>query len=1132
MESMNAKLGLKHQKFNELVDNTVRTSTDITPIDYKDLDINNLLKIEVACRTRNINFILNILKCKNMLYVSRAIKLSTWLLTEDQYSHIINPDYIHTNLLPFMMWKAFNKLMLKIRLTLKDEGRVDGFFKYFEVRDLQRAFKWLPHCSPCVAEEAVEKYAEKIPFSVLKKFKYGSNCVYIYCKRDVCNYDELLQAINLLLVNNTEKYLDFVFGLVDGYNLDKFTPQTTKRIIKRCPNESLDSLLRFTRVIHIPTLAKFFNKEEIKNGLINNSRSKKYERLYKYDKLKYFVRRLPEEDKIDLIKNVFIGKQEPDYTCENDLRNSTLIRCLTNMNNAYLWCELLPFDDAFIELKRFIAVESNPAKRSYMLCTLLSSAHRDANNIQVVLQYYFDFHMQEGVKFKTQFLQHILKEVNTLKLNAASWNLLNCIFYSVGVYTRMDNNFPQYRPNPFIIIGKHRRYYDKKKLQSDDIFVDCVILYNVVHDIDIPDVLIAKFKFNTMKNSENSLKAEEKNKLFEFLLALAQDKLDKLNVNIDDNFEELLVTCKNILKLFKDWNRQVAEHPNVLTKMKEFAKSYSETKTDDMKTFYEMAKSMKVKLVDSEQLITAELCMNALKYNPQLLTELNNQNKIVVELNKKSMRRFLNKIRVYYYDSFAVTFKDYYMKNNIKIPWGLISGKDIHHLISEFLSSNKIDWSNDITVSLAKHAHLFKTFFSLDNLLDYITDNKLSYFLPPLYSITYDMYLDQVRDVFIKLDQMGGKRKEIRLKRHCLRVILDRVTYDEASNLLIDIWKVTKVPSTRVLIFELTWSLLSKAKNKQDIMNYWNILSNFIDDIDENILKSSSFLTLLCNYAYVPELVQEDYYDKVHSVLRNLPDQSHLQAFLKKGEIGIEKSVKALQKALQRPHFYCPYGVHEYLLNANSVESQMKRYERLLVPIMEDQKFKLSDKPFVSILRDLTKEIHHNVTYRDAIVPLNIFKDILERLEKQLDFFENYVLITAVKLILGYLNILNRCVRCITDKNEISLRTNKELAEFCGDFLDREIATYYPRIYMSFSDALHCMSQMMDNELKVTFLDHMLTHNPRSECYFVIIPLLPRKTYRTPDDIAYSRILEKIRTHPCDDVRMLYSNYFIKTDSL
>ncbi|XP_022124848.2 uncharacterized protein LOC110999885 [Pieris rapae] len=1124
----------KYRCFNKAVDDAITDSKfEIKSINYDDTDIDNLLRIEVASQRKNYVFMLDAFKCKDMLYAFRAIKLSEWLIINDDYKHIINPDYIHKNLLPYMTFKAFNKLLLKIRLTLRDATRVDEFFHYLKDKDLKNAVKWLPYCSVDLSEEIIHKFHDKIQLSTLEKFRNESNCVYIYCKNTNNDYNNTLQTLNILKVNNVEKYLNFLFDLIDAsYSVDKLSAKSTKKLIKRCPHRKLNDFICFINVIHIPTLVKSFSSEEIKDVLIKHSQSKRHESLYKYDKLKYFVACLPIEDKLDLIKNVFIGKVKPVYSNETDLRNCTMIRCLTNMNNAYLWCEFLSFDDAFQELKRFIDVESNPAKKSYMLCTLFSSTHKNYDHIKIVLEYYVNSHLHEGYRFKTQFLQHVLHEINILKLDEDSWNLLSILLYSVGVYRKINNSFPKYKPNPFIIIGRHRRSYDLRKLQSDDIFVNCIILYNIIHNIDIPEILLTKFKHATFKEFKNRVTDEDKVKLFDFLFEILNSKLEKQDMKDINNFDGIMLTIKNILQLFKDWNKKIYDYPKILTKIQEFRIFFSHEKYDCSELDI-LIKSMKFKIeTEKSTILPEDLCINVLKRNNQDLFQIITKRDSSWKYDRKPMRRFFCKLRCYWHDSIAAEFKRISLntdKPNWDIPWGLLTEKEFLELLQQYFSTQEIGTAKE-KIEIAKHLHLFRPCVSLETALHLSNENEIQNFALSIHSLMYNMDPFKVCDIFIKLQDLCSSCKKKSLQKHCLKIALKRLNYEEKTDALKEMWKMTNNKLSRFLLFQETFALLCEATDCQIIFHYWSVLSHFIDNLTE--CEDFRLIKLLSHPKDIPNVILPEYCETVQRFFKTLTDITHFQEFTKRFMLDPEEKVKELHKTLTKKH-YAFYWLEDYILDTSSEKVQMERYEKLLVPLLGDEKFILSEKqPFIAILHSLYRNLDYKILHTKVVVPLAMFTDIQRRLEERLPFYENYVFITCGRLFLGYLRLLDKNCKQLTDRDEITHKTQIDFGVFCADYLDEEIEKHFPTIYMSFSDALTFLFHATDNQKEMHFIDAMLSRNPRPECFLTIIHDLPRKTYRTPDDILFCGILEKMRTHPSEEIRMLYSNYFIKTDSV
>ncbi|CAG9791459.1 unnamed protein product [Diatraea saccharalis] len=122
-------LGKKHRHYNTLVKTAATAVTyNLENIRYDDDDIDNLFKVDVACARRNVQYILEVLKGSDILYVSRALRHSVWFLCDDQYAYIINPRHLHQELFPQMATKPKIKLLLQIRLHLKNSDRAEDFF--------------------------------------------------------------------------------------------------------------------------------------------------------------------------------------------------------------------------------------------------------------------------------------------------------------------------------------------------------------------------------------------------------------------------------------------------------------------------------------------------------------------------------------------------------------------------------------------------------------------------------------------------------------------------------------------------------------------------------------------------------------------------------------------------------------------------------------------------------------------------------------------------------------------------------------------------------------------------------------------------------------------------------------------
>ncbi|XP_047989359.1 uncharacterized protein LOC125228738 [Leguminivora glycinivorella] len=339
-------LGHKHRSFNKLVQKFTANQTrdNLEDNHLKENDIHNLVKIDIAGANRDVHYILEILKGNDMLYVSHALRRSSWLMTDDTYAHIMNSEYVHACLIPNMMAKAASKLMLHIRLNLRDEKRVDDFFNYYEPHDLKTALKWLPHCSVAFMNTKVEKYYNDIDPLLLKRLCEKSyQILKVYLKKPIKEFyyqkhanetfiRKGLQATIFLLNTQWDFYLDVIesiktqakytrreswrinvnrgnLALEKKYNgKPVFNVKLTKLLMKTCPERIKRNFYHYGNNIHIPTFVKFLAKYKIREFLLSQANDPNQDfgnTWIDFDTVQHFLKRMPREERIDFIRGIF-----------------------------------------------------------------------------------------------------------------------------------------------------------------------------------------------------------------------------------------------------------------------------------------------------------------------------------------------------------------------------------------------------------------------------------------------------------------------------------------------------------------------------------------------------------------------------------------------------------------------------------------------------------------------------------------------------------------------------------------------------------------------------------------------------------------------------------------------------------
>ncbi|XP_045456424.1 uncharacterized protein LOC123666374 [Melitaea cinxia] len=1176
-------LGQKHRNYNKIVKET--TMEVIPDINYEEPDLDNLLRIDIACRNRNIDYIIKVLQCEDMLYVSRAIKRSTWLITDPQYADIVNPKYLKEQLSPKMMTKAFNKLLLNIRLHLKDEKRVEEFFNYYEERDLQVAFKWLHHCSIHFTETIVQKHVQVIPTHIIIRLCEKSiTFLDVYMRHSVSYYKrDVLAATVLLLNKNMDKYLDiveaselfldllktsralilfFTFSLHSSeafWNTvvqyaPTFGPKATKLIMRKCSERVMKNLEKYALHVHVPTIVKFIKREDIKDFITSNIKNKKLRSWFTYSNIKPFLSRLPIEDRFEFIKEAFVDNKqedEPDdnvrYLCAMSSRNES------SSKNVYRWYVYAPFKTAFVDLKKLIRTESKPNERTSMFGVMLTCAGKDMKNIHTLLKYYRENHINEPFKFKVQFVNMVISYTNTHRLDKESWGYLNDLFSSMDVYTESD--------------------------KLDQNCVKSIILYNVIHDEPVPDIIENKFYFDTFKTSQKKLSAEEKEKLFSYLYKYLISKFDSIKINDKKELSDAVNVLKNLLNLLVDWNKELQDFPVILSKVKEIIHISLKNKWDeDVSIVYSIKDSWR-KLLFAESIVlnpTQEACVNALKHGPELLRTYKNEVESLCLKYNKLIIRFLKKVRVYWSQSLANDYKNlFFNKLDQKMTYRasvvglctLLSKNDLSNLIHKYVPSEyKIDWSqpDDIELNLRKQIasslHLARPQPSPAAVLLFAKGDYLQFVLPSLNAILYNMSSVQTREYLTPL-----LNAPVSLQKHGIRTAFAKLKRDELKKMFSDIWITNKNSSIRAAIFIQTLDFLCKQNEPSATREVWELLSVFIDNLTSE--EDKSIYTRLSKVEKVPMSVRPEFWIKSYKFLKSLPPKTtgadllgrlrsnmdDLMEFLD-DDFVLELFMESFDENFSTKRYEYQYLVAEFLLSTKTEEAHVVRYNKVLVPIL-DRAFSMWNKAhedtnyvrenLKGILSCLYSRFNNVVLEKKMILPIYMFTDILKRIHENLSVEENYVIVKTHKLSLDILKIMDKVLkRSEAAKTPLSesakesdsdkfralyAETAGELGKLCVKYLEEDVSNTFPSIYKLFAKTFDNIFDgfNFDRINKMNALKAFLEFKDFIPGYLFVLETLPKYLHEEDEKSLKSELLKDISAHPSKEIKMHYNLYLL-----
>ncbi|KAF9417352.1 hypothetical protein HW555_005568 [Spodoptera exigua] len=1112
LKSNEDTFGEKRRKFNKLVADAVASKHyELTPITDTDSDINNLLKIEIACKTRNVDYVIEVMKSKDMLYTSTAIKKSTWLITDPQYANIINPEYLHTQLKPYMTTKAFNKLMLHIRLNLKDQSRVESFFEYF--RETDGACKWLQNCSIPFIENVIKK--RPVPAWLFKRLcKRSARFLGLYAyvepyEGKAEQASKYYTYIVFMLKSHTEDVLKMIEDQRHTI-LPMLGKRKTEILLKKFKQRVLGNLDRYLAMLDLSTFTKCLQKNEIKTYLYKATKHVSghvRDAFGEFDTWKYFLNRMPEEDRLKFVKNVLIDKNEIELLLNGQQRHEIGERI-----KSHQWYEFFPYDEAFSEFKNKMCQQSKPSERWGMLSTLILCAKSNIDNTKSLVKYVAENHINEPFKFKKEFVNTLLSNVPIHEFDIETWNYLNQLFQSMEVYVESK----------------------KRKMQLS---LQAVILYNVLHNKPIPEIIQHKNTSYDFTHVLKTLNEAQRSKLFTYILGTVCSKIKTDNIVNEADFNETLHEIEYVLILLKDFNKKLNDYP--LKKMW----------TTDMSCLYNVNKSWR-KLMFEESLslsLCEETCLNALKHKPQLLMCHDKQIYMLLTNNAVSLRRVLAKLRVYWPDSLARHWTEIYMqslnkptdhKAVIEGLFILMSQNQVNKFASEYVPENfKINWGLtdhtevNIRKNIAKHLHVARPVVPLDTVLWYAKEDYLQFTVPSLNAILSNLSEFESRKHLPKLLEAP-----VSLSKFGLLVVSLKFETDEIIKIFTNVLNTTKNPSLKFVIFQRTYNKIREMKNSPAVKELWKLLSLILDDLSfeqkgNMFMKSYEFFTTLPdthdNDSYLYKLLQ-----CVPKVMESLDEDFVAEKLL------VPVDTKFCANCCNHIESYACF-----VLFGDSEENQLVRFKRVLHPAMKEAfncwqnnfygTFYVQ-KQFNQLLDLLGWYFRVYFTLNKIRIPAILFAEIKTTLEQGLPEVKDYVRHTSWKVVTEYITLLkdNRSVSdAFKDAEMIWKDIHCKLSPSFGpkivNFLKEDSERYSPTVFNLFADAFERSFEILgfrNNDFALETLKYMLDDQDFIPIYLVVSKIVAKycanydaKPYNKS---LMSEILEKLKSNPSKIVKL------------
>ncbi|XP_069355934.1 uncharacterized protein [Maniola hyperantus] len=841
-------LGKRQQELNEEVIKTTSQNVDFNLIkEFKeDSDIDRLYKIDVASVYRNIDYIIETLKCGDSLYISRALKY-TWLF-ENENSFIINPDYLHHEVFPFMSIKMTKKLLTTISIHVRDEKRAEDFYKYCitekKLNDIAAKFLiW-------TSEQHKMEYISNNGHIDTRNLKYiignSFDLAEVYLTREKWQINEKVHELCYLINISSEKYLDLMEKYIDmntqryKTNVPKLGLRISKVIITKHKERVSNNVQLYFNKLNLDMVAKHSSVDDVKKYVIAllPPNAQEFWSMDFYGSYEKIFNILPQNEIYMFLREIFLSKYPKElFEMSKNFYDLNYYKLLTNeeremwalenlkQNNLFpgkdddyiwFWYQFVNYELAFKEIKTYIAVCNSNYKRAAMIDVLTDSV-KNEEELEKLIKYYYERHINESEDTKIEFIENIIDKHNAYNFGENCWDVFNKILHSTGFFSKGYTSY------------------------ASDSYKTFIIIYCFIHNKPIPEILE---DYVMTKSNAQCIKYDKKN-LYKKLT----------NEQIKVVYQKCIDLCTNKLKLFdtqpydtvKDNARKIFDFALLIME------SFEKTKDDcpDVILKYMNLDSAYRKgyaFVNNEkEKITEGKLLRLLKGDSKLLLQK------LADLSGCfpgiRINNLLKKIKVYFSNDVALDwlsccepllleeFKyEYDLFNAIIISVFLIGSDDYKIMfVSKYVPEEakiphdsidrKLRVIQEIICRLALYS---RPPIPLECILPYIKGDYVHFCLPMFGSYLSNLPKPQcIKFVSAILNT------PVSVQKHGLRLAFQCFSIEDLINLIDNVWKSTKNVSLRMIIFKALCDKIENVdENSQEKL--YEVLKMLTSDLHEN----------------------------------------------------------------------------------------------------------------------------------------------------------------------------------------------------------------------------------------------------------------------------------------------------------
>ncbi|XP_053620261.1 uncharacterized protein LOC128680842 isoform X2 [Plodia interpunctella] len=884
-------LGKKQQDLNKQVFDAASRKADFEQIknEPNSSDVDVLFKIDLASKYKNVDYILEMLKSGDSLYISRALKC-TWLY-DDEYSNVINSDYLHHNIFPSMSAYMKRKFLTTISIYLRNKDRTASFYIYCVGVKLHKiALKFLIFTSEIFKLNLICHSFNDIMHEDEVFYRHFVGDSFTLAEAIMQEASEYIRSriifyLRYLISVSENDYLDLMEKYDNHDKIEKrFGLRISKLILKKHRNRYLEHPLLYMERLNKDMVTKNINVEDTKYILRKAlpEKSRTFWQMLFCIKLNFVIDKIPSEEKFQFIKSIF-NEKYPNENFEMSkrflelkyyelmtanekeawaLRHIEFKTEILGLGRNYQWYRYVNFGRAFPEIKKYILITPDVKNRHNIVEVLIKSV-RNQRDMQALLSYYYDRHVNEQYFCKDQFVTSVINEHNIFEFDKDCWAAFNKILSSMNVYKTVD-------------------------ACNNTLIMYTVIMYHIIHEISLPEVLQKYILENNMTLRYDipilykKIDKETQEKIYDYIANIYVVEITKL---INENHED--INIEPYVQRYIDY----LEHHK---KSSDYCPSIIMEFVNTHWSFF--CHSSLFKKEPKKETLTEAVLLRHLKKDPKTVIEKLPQVKDNITENhtESKINTFLKKIKIYYPDDITKEYYNFFMKTLTEIKltktrgicnvvYGILQLADdrtkIDFVTKYAPTDSKINHDDidevllGIQESICRYVCFTRPPVPVSYVLKYVKGDYLKSCLPMFQSYQATLPQPLLQEFVISLIDTP-----VSIQKHALRLVFQCFTLEALKNTVCNSWKGTKNVSLRFVLYQ---SLYNKICDEDEIaqVELFEVLKKFTSELNED--DNNEIFDRFMTSNKLPNKVLADYIKVCWQTVSKFPDKTenyHIKA--------------------------------------------------------------------------------------------------------------------------------------------------------------------------------------------------------------------------------------------------------------